>query len=68
MKISRRDFLKYCISSAAVLGLDASVVAELSKALAADPVRLPDPPVEQRGELVRRRQFGLPRLHRTGLS
>lgn len=36
MNITRRDFLRYCISSAAVLGLDASVVMQLSKALAQD--------------------------------
>ncbi|MFA5118989.1 MAG: hydrogenase small subunit [Candidatus Omnitrophota bacterium] len=34
MKISRRDFLKYCIASAAVLGLDASGLARLKEALA----------------------------------
>lgn len=34
MKISRRDFLKYCISSAALLGLDASMIGKLTKALA----------------------------------
>lgn len=34
MKISRRDFLKYCISSAAILGLDATVLGKLSKAFA----------------------------------
>lgn len=35
MKVGRRDFLKYCIGSAAVLGLDASVVGALKKTLAA---------------------------------
>jgi hydrogenase small subunit len=34
MDINRREFLKYCISSAAVLGLDATVVGKLSNALA----------------------------------
>ncbi len=32
--IGRRDFLKYCIGSAAVLGLDLTVVGRLQKALA----------------------------------
>ena len=36
MKISRRDFLKYCASSAAVLGLDATALAKLETALAAN--------------------------------
>jgi hydrogenase small subunit len=35
MTVSRRDFLKYCIGSAAVLGLDASVLGKLERALAA---------------------------------
>jgi hydrogenase small subunit len=34
MKIGRRDFLKYCISSAAVLGFDASFLGSLEKSLA----------------------------------
>lgn len=34
MKIGRRDFLKYCIGSAAVLGLNTSVLGSLEKALA----------------------------------
>ena len=34
--IGRRDFLKYCIGSAAVLGLDLTVVGQLQKALAGD--------------------------------
>ncbi|MBI4773246.1 MAG: hydrogenase small subunit [Deltaproteobacteria bacterium] len=36
MKVGRRDFLKFCIGSAATLGLEASVVGKLSKALAAE--------------------------------
>lgn len=36
MRISRRDFLKYCVSSAAILGLDATVLGKLEKALAAN--------------------------------
>lgn len=39
--VSRRDFLKYCIGSAAALGLDLSVVGRLQKALAADGAGLP---------------------------
>ena len=35
MKVTRRDFLKYCIGSAAVLGLEASVLGTLEKTLAA---------------------------------
>jgi hydrogenase small subunit len=35
VKVSRRDFLKYCIGSAAALGLDASVLGSLEKAMAA---------------------------------
>jgi hydrogenase small subunit len=35
MKVSRRDFVKYCLGSAAALGLDYSVVGLLEKALAA---------------------------------
>ncbi|MCK8601708.1 hydrogenase small subunit [Desulfoferrobacter suflitae] len=35
MKVSRRSFLKYCIASAATIGLDLSVVKLLEKALAA---------------------------------
>jgi len=33
--ISRRDFMKYCIGSAAALGLNLSVLGKLEKALAA---------------------------------
>ncbi|MDM8525851.1 hydrogenase small subunit [Desulfococcaceae bacterium HSG8] len=36
MKISRRSFLKYCIGSAAALGLDLSVVGRLERAIAGD--------------------------------
>ncbi|MDX1268745.1 MAG: hydrogenase small subunit, partial [Oceanisphaera sp.] len=36
MQISRRGFLKYCIGSAAALGLPLSVVGKLEEALAAD--------------------------------
>lgn len=39
--ISRRSFLKYCIGSASILGLDLSVVAKLQKALAANGEGLP---------------------------
>ncbi|MCF8062066.1 MAG: twin-arginine translocation signal domain-containing protein, partial [Deltaproteobacteria bacterium] len=39
--VTRRDFLKYCIGSAAALGLDLSVVGRLQKALAADGADLP---------------------------
>ena len=39
--ISRRSFLKYCIGSASILGLDLSVVARLQQALAADGAGLP---------------------------
>jgi hydrogenase small subunit len=35
MQVSRRSFLKYCIGSAAVLGLDLPVLGALEKALAA---------------------------------
>lgn len=35
MQIGRREFLKYCIGSAAALGLDLSVLGRLEKALAA---------------------------------
>lgn len=35
MKVTRRDFLKYCAGSAAALGLEASVLGSLEKALAA---------------------------------
>ncbi|MCE5243041.1 MAG: hydrogenase small subunit [Syntrophobacteraceae bacterium] len=35
MKVSRRNFIKYCIGSAAALGLDLSVVGALEKTLAA---------------------------------
>jgi len=35
MRISRRDFLKYCVSSAAVIGLDGTVLSQLEKAFAA---------------------------------
>jgi hydrogenase small subunit len=41
MLIKRRDFLKYCIGSAAALGLDLSVLGTLQKALAADGAGLP---------------------------
>ncbi len=34
MKVSRRDFLKYCMGSAAALGLECSVLGALEKALA----------------------------------
>ena len=34
MKLSRRDFLKYCVASAAALGLDNSALGRLEKALA----------------------------------
>ena len=34
MTLSRRDFLKYCVASAAALGLDNSVLGRLEKALA----------------------------------
>jgi hydrogenase small subunit len=34
MQVSRRDFLKYCIGSAAALGLETSVIGSLEKALA----------------------------------
>jgi len=36
MRVRRRDFLKYCIGSAAVLGLDLSLLSKLEKILAAD--------------------------------
>lgn len=39
--ISRRAFIKYCIGSAAALGLDATVVGRLQQALAADANPLP---------------------------
>ncbi len=39
--IDRRSFLKYCITSATVLGLDASVVARLEAALAKNGEGLP---------------------------
>ncbi|MGV7223465.1 MAG: hydrogenase small subunit [Nitrospinales bacterium] len=42
MLIKRREFLKYCIGSAAALGLDMSIVAKLDKALAADNPGLPN--------------------------
>lgn len=35
MKVSRRDFLKYCVGSAAALGLDSSALGTLEKVLAA---------------------------------
>jgi len=35
MSISRRDFMKYCLSSAALLGLDSTGLGTLAKALAA---------------------------------
>ena len=34
MNVSRRDFLKYCIGSAAVLGIETSILGKLEKALA----------------------------------
>lgn len=40
-QIGRREFLKYCIGSAAALGLNASVIGKLEKALAADGAGLP---------------------------
>lgn len=36
MGITRREFLKYCIGSAAVLGLGTSMIGKLTKALAGD--------------------------------
>ena len=39
--LDRRLFVKYCIGSAAALGLDHSVVGRLREALAADPAGLP---------------------------
>ncbi|MFZ7126476.1 MAG: hydrogenase small subunit [Desulfobacterales bacterium] len=41
MQINRRKFLKYCIGSAASLGLPLSVVGKLESALAADGAGLP---------------------------
>ena len=41
MKVGRREFLKFCIGSAAALGLEASVVGKLGKALAAEGDGLP---------------------------
>jgi hydrogenase small subunit len=41
MQIGRRQFLKYCVGSAAALGLPLTVVAKLESALAADGVGLP---------------------------
>jgi len=41
MYIGRRDFLKYCIGSAAALGLPLSVLGKLEKALAAEGGELP---------------------------
>jgi hydrogenase small subunit len=35
MHLTRRDFLKYCLGSAALLGLDATVLGRLREALAA---------------------------------
>jgi len=35
VKVTRRDFLKYCFGSAAALGLDLSVIGAMEKALAA---------------------------------
>jgi hydrogenase small subunit len=35
MKVTRRDFLKYCLGSAAVLGLNSSVIGRLEETLAA---------------------------------
>jgi hydrogenase small subunit len=34
MRVSRRDFLKYCVGSAAALGLETSIIGSLEKALA----------------------------------
>ena len=36
MRVSRRGFLKYCVGSAAALGLPMSVIGKLEEALAAD--------------------------------
>ncbi len=41
MKVTRRNFLKYCIGSAAALGLEFSTVGRLQKLLAADGTGLP---------------------------
>ena len=41
MQINRRKFLKYCIGSAASLGLPLSVVGQLEKALATESAALP---------------------------
>ena len=41
MRIGRREFLKYCIGSAAALGLELSVVGNLKKALADGGIDLP---------------------------
>ncbi|MBF0479165.1 MAG: hydrogenase small subunit [Candidatus Omnitrophica bacterium] len=41
MRISRREFLKYCVSSAALLGLDASAIGQLQKAFAASGPGIP---------------------------
>ncbi|MBW1710048.1 MAG: hydrogenase small subunit [Deltaproteobacteria bacterium] len=41
MNISRRNFLQYCIGSAAALGLDFTVIGKLQKALAAEGEGLP---------------------------
>ena len=34
MQVSRRSFLRYCIGSAAILGLDIPIIRSLEKALA----------------------------------
>jgi hydrogenase small subunit len=41
MRIHRRQFLKYCLGSAATLGLPLTVAGKLEKALADDTVQLP---------------------------
>jgi len=41
MQLDRRQFLKYCIGSAAALGLPLTVVGKLEKAFADDSVQLP---------------------------
>lgn len=41
MQIHRRQFLKYCVGSAAALGLPMTVIGKLEQALAADPSTLP---------------------------
>ena len=41
MRIERRQFLKYCVGSAAALGLPMTVLGKLEQALASDAVSLP---------------------------